>query len=252
MKKHVFLSILLIFFFNEYSRAQTATKVPSTGGQTISQSQAEKYNGPKARLAVGEFKDKTAGGGLDNYLMKNYGILWKAIGEGMRDMLTTALFNTNRYLILEREQLEAVKQEQDLGASGRVKKGTEAPVGEIYGAELLVTASITEFDAGRKAVKGGIEVRGLRLNSGVEKAHLAIDIRGIDTKTSQIVAATSVEGEASGIGAEGAGQVGGLPVSLGTFSKTPLEKAIRSSIRRAVDYIVSQTPKEYFRVDEKK
>ncbi len=42
--------------------APTAT-VMTTGGQSIDQAQAEDYNGPKARMAVGEFTDKTAKGG---------------------------------------------------------------------------------------------------------------------------------------------------------------------------------------------
>ena len=55
----------------------------------------------------------------------------------MATMLTTALVGTNRYIVLERDVLSEVIREQDLGASGRVKAGTEAPIGEIEGADLL-------------------------------------------------------------------------------------------------------------------
>jgi curli biogenesis system outer membrane secretion channel CsgG len=177
-----------------------------------------------------------------------YGLQWREIGEGMRDMLTTALFNSNRYIVLEREQLGEVLAEQDLGASGRVKQGTEAPIGEIYGAELLITASVTEFKGGAKGVGGGTRILGINVGGGVKQGHVAIDIRIIDTKTSQIVAATSVEGKSTSFGAMGSTWVGrSLPISLGGFSNTPIEKAIRVCIQKAVEYVVSQTPAEYYR-----
>jgi curli biogenesis system outer membrane secretion channel CsgG len=230
-----------------HSCAPTA-QVTSTGGPSIGEAQAQRYDGPRARLSVGEFQDKTAKGGWTGGWYGMYGLQWRQIGDGMKDMLTTALFNSNRYIVLEREQLDEVLMEQDLGESGRVKKGTEAPIGEIYGAELLITASVTEFEGSSKGVGGGTRILGVRVGGGVTKGHIAIDIRIIDTKTSQIVAATSVEGDSTSFGAEGSTWIGGsLPVSLGGFSKTPVEKAIRVCIQKAVEYIVSQTPAEYYR-----
>lgn len=177
-----------------------------------------------------------------------WGVEFRDIGEGMRDMLTTALFNTNRFIVLEREQLGEVIKEQDLAKSGRIKKGTEAPTGEIYGAELLITAAVTEFEGSAKGVGGGTKVLGVTVAGGAKKAHLAIDLRIIDMKTSQIVAATTVEGSATNFAAGGAANIGGkLPVALGGFSKTPTEQAIRVCIQKAVEYIVSQTPAQYYR-----
>lgn len=231
------------------SCAPTAA-VTSTGGPSISEAQAERYDGPKARLAVGEFQDKTAKGGWTGGWMGMFGMRFKQIGDGMRDMLTTTLFNSNRYIVLEREQLGAVLKEQDLGATGRIKKGTEAPIGEIYGADLIITASITEFEGGAKGAGGGTRILGVAVGGGVKKAHIAIDIRIIDAKTSQIVAATSVEGKASSFALGGATRIGSLPVALGGFSKTPTEKAIRVCIQKAIEFIVSQTPAQYYRYNK--
>lgn len=229
------------------SCAPTAT-VTSGGGPSIDEAQAERYDGPKARLAVGEFKDKTAKGDGASGWFGLYGFHFKEIGDGMRDMLTTALFNTNRYIVLEREQLDEVLKEQDLAAAGRVKKETAAPTGEIYGADLIITASVTEFEGGAKGVGGETRILGVTVSGGVKKAHVAIDIRIIDAKTSQIVAAASVQGNATSFGAGGATRIGGsLPVALGGFSKTPTEQAIRTSIQKAVEYIVTKTPANYYR-----
>ena len=250
MKKSFVLVALLAVIIWLFSCAPTA-EVTSTGGPSIAEAQAERYDGPKARIAVGEFKDKTAKGGWTGGWMGMFGISFRQIGEGMRDMLTTSLFNSNRYIVLEREQLGAVLKEQDLATSGRIKKGTEAPTGEIYGAELIITAAITEFEGGAKGVGGGTKVLGVTVGGGMKKAHIAMDIRIIDTKTSQIVVATSVEGKATSFAVGGATRIGGsLPVGLGGFSKTPTEKAIRVCIQKAVEYIVSQTPDEYYRYEK--
>lgn len=229
------------------SCAPTAT-VTSTGGPSIAEAQAERYDGPKARLAVADFTDKTATGGGQTGWAAMYGVTFAQIGVGMRDMLTTALFNTNRYIVLEREKLDVVMAEQDLAQAGRIKKGTEAPTGEIYGADLIITGAVTEFAGSAKGAGGGTKVLGVRVGGGVKKAHMAIDIRIIDAKTSQIVAATSVEGDATSFGLSGSTWLGGsLPLSLGGFSNTPTEKAIRACINKAVEYIASKTPTEYYR-----
>ncbi|MBD3414212.1 MAG: hypothetical protein GF421_07275 [Candidatus Aminicenantes bacterium] len=229
---------------------EPTTRVTTTGGPSIAEARAEDYNGPKARLAVGEFQDKTAKGGWSGGWYGMWGVRWAQIGEGMRDMLTTALFNSNRYIVLEREQLDAVLAEQDLGASGRVKKETAAQIGEIYGADLIITASVTEFQGTKSGVGGATRLLGVNLGGGMKKGHVAIDIRIIDANTSQIVAATSVEGSAKSFGLGGATRIGPLPVALGGFSKTPVEKALRACIQAAVDYIITKTPQSYYRYEK--
>ena len=119
--------------------------VTTPGGKSIDEAQQEAYDGPKARIAVSQFKDKTGKGWWTG-----------AIGDGMADMLSTALFHSNRYIVLERQQVGDVLREQDLGAAGRIKKGTEAPIGEIEGAELLITGAVTEFEGAASGGGGGI------------------------------------------------------------------------------------------------
>lgn len=218
----------------------------SPEGKSIEEAQQEAYDGPKARIAVAQFKDKTGKGWWTG-----------AIGDGMADMLATALFHSNRYIVLERQTVSDVLREQDLGASGRIKKGTEAPIGEIEGAELLVTGAVTEFEGAASGVGGGIGGIGGTagrilggIAGGIKKAHMAIDVRVIDTRTSRIVAATSVEGEATdfalGGALAGAGGGGALGGALGGWSKTPTEKALRICIQEAVKFIVAKTPDTYY------
>lgn len=223
-----------------------ATVTSPTDGKSIDEAQREAYDGPKARIAVSQFKDKTGKGWWTG-----------AIGDGMADMLSTALFHSNRYILLERQQVSDVLREQDLGASGRIQKGTEAPIGQIEGAELLITGAVTEFEGAASGGGGGIGGIGGTagrvlggIAGGIKKAHMAIDVRVIDTRTSRVVAATSVEGEATdfalGGALAGAGSGGALGGALGGWSKTPTEKALRLCIQEAVKFIVSKTPQTYY------
>ncbi|HEY6000085.1 MAG TPA: CsgG/HfaB family protein [bacterium] len=212
---------------------QPTAMVTSGPGPGIAEAQAVPYNGPKARITVSKFTDKSA---------KGYG----GIGEGMSEMMTTALFNTNRFIVLERGELGEVLREQDLGASGRIKKGTEAAIGEVEGAELLVVGAITEFEPNAAGAGGGLVLPGFGAGLGVKTAHVAIDIRVIDAKTSRILAAQTVEGRAQDIGGLGAIAPGPLAIGFGAFAKTPMEKAIRVCIQTAVNFIAQQTPAQYY------
>lgn len=224
----------------------TETQVTSgTDGPSMSEAQAVAYDGPKARIAVSQFKDKTGKG------------WWTGrIGDGMADQLVTALFNTNRYIVLERQTLDAVLEEQDLGASGRIKEETAASIGEIEGAELLVVGAVTEFEGAASGGGGGIGGGSLAsgifgaLAGGFQKSHMAIDLRIIDTRTSRILAATSVEGSATDVNMGGLmggfGSGGALAGGLGGWKNTPTEKALRICIQKAVEFVVSKTPERYY------
>ena len=200
--------------------ADTTVRVRDSGGPSIAEAQAADYNGPQARIAVARFENKAADA-------RNW---WNPqIGDGMADMLTTALFNSGRYIVLERESIDDVLYEQDLGASGRIRQDTAAPIGEIEGAEILVVAAVTEFDDNSGGTRGGLGGFGGgvlgAIAGGVKKAHMAIDLRLIDARTSRILAATSVEGEAKDFNVGGAlgGYTGSVALggALQTWKNTP-------------------------------
>jgi Curli production assembly/transport component CsgG len=159
-----------------------------------------------------------------------------------------------------------ILREQDLGGAGRIKKGTEAAIGEIEGAELLIAGTVTEFEGAASGGGGAVGgLGGLRSGSlwgvgsaiigaiagGLKNAHIAIDVRVIDTRTSRIVATTSVEGKATDFNLGGAlvggGAGGALGGALGGWSKTPTEKALRICIQEAVKFISAKTPQSYYR-----
>lgn len=246
--KEMVRGALLIFLIVALAACITpapTAKVRATSGPDIGSARAESYHGPKAAIAVADFEDKTVG--TNQYR--------PAYGRGMADMLVTSLFNTNRFIVLEREKLDAVIREQDMGATGRFRQDTAAPIGELEGAQLLVMAAVTGFEPGTAGTRasgrqrGGIlgDSRIGALAGGFQRSHLAIDLRIVDTATGRVLAATNVEGSARSY--DLGGSVLGTQASgaLSTFARTPMEQAIRRVIDTAVVFIATQTPEDFYR-----
>ena len=238
----VSIFLLALSFYGCDSMMQpTASVDNNAGAQPL-----PPYSGPKARIAVADFDVKAA---------KATG----EIGSGLREMLVTALVNSNRFSVVERQALDAVMQEQELSASGAAEQGKGGPQrGKIKTADLVITAAVTEFEpqasGGAAGIGGGggigSGILGGLLGATMNKAHMALDIRIVDTSTSEVITATRVQGQASDIaGGVMAGFFGGwgLGVGLSAYANTPMEKAIRICIIEAVRYISQAAPPAYYK-----
>jgi curli biogenesis system outer membrane secretion channel CsgG len=241
----IFIAITIFMSCAAIDRAtQPTAKGTPSSGPTVEQAQKEDYMGPKARVAVTKFVDKSAKGKATG-----------EIGDGMAEMLANALFATNRYIVLERQSLDEVIKEQDLGASGRVKRETAPRIGEIEGADLLIEGTITEFEPGSAGAGGGGAGRRSSGIGGIlgeiRVSHVALIVKVIDAKTGRRLASEQIEGKATDIGGLTLGGGGGLAGAFAGYSKTPMEKAIRVAIEESVRLIVAKTPNEYYRYSTK-
>ena len=233
-----------------------SAKVRYAPGPDISAIQNLPPDGPKARIAVTKFINKAAKANAE-------------LGSGMADMLATALFNSQRFIVLDRQDLAAVINEQDFAESGRVSEETAAAIGQLEGADLLVMGSVTEFEPDHIGV-GGIAMGVVSFGASVAVAmanrdapvgavtylesHIAMDIKIVDAATGRVVHANAVEGRYKKWGGGIIGGVGGgasrTGVGLGGFESTGAEEAVRLCIEKAVAEIVNHTPTEYYRVKE--
>jgi len=243
MKKALFLigcSLLAVSLAGCASLMQPTAQVDNTAGAQA----LPPYSGPKARIAVADFDVKAARAGFE-------------IGSGLREMLVTALINSNRFSVLERQALSAVMQEQELSASGAAQAGGPQR-GKIKTADLIITAAVTEFEpqasGGSAGIGGGGGVAsgilGGLLGAALNRSHMALDIRIVDASTSEVLAATRVQGQASDIaggfmtGFMGSWALGG---GLSAYANTPMEKAIRVCIIEAVRYISQAIPANHYK-----
>ena len=271
MKKSITLLVILFFGFVVMLGCEATTSMmekktkPQAKADTTLTDELGPYSGPKARLAVADFQWKVQTTGRKISIKGIPGSQGITISEeeqymtGLEDMLTTALFQSKRYRVVERQALGAVLQEQELGKAGVVSKQTAAKTGAVKGADILVVAAVTGWEPGTSGAaagggggvfgKAGALIAGIR--GGMKKSSMAMDIRLIDSSTSEVLSATRVEGVAKDVnfGALAGGIMGaaGLGGGLSGFSKTPMEKAIRTCIYEAVKFTINETPKEYFK-----
>lgn len=145
----------------------------------------------KKRVAVFTFEDKT-----------DHSWHWwdgRGPGEGMADMLTTSLVKSGKYMVVERQEINSLLQEQQLGQAGVVTEQSAAQAGKMLGVELAVVGSVTEFGHTKKDVGGRLS-SGFGLGVKSQKATVAIDVRLINTTTGEIIAAENIRKEESSSG----------------------------------------------------
>ena len=86
------------------------------------------------------------------------GAYWWRGGMGweLSGMVTSELSSSKTFDVVERNKLESVLSEQNLGASGRIQeKGTAAKIGKITGAQYLVMGTVTAYEESVKGTGGG-------------------------------------------------------------------------------------------------
>lgn len=171
---------------------------------------------------------------------------WQNVGTGIAEMMVTALADTKKYTLIEREKLEKVLDEQKLGASGAVTAQTAAKIGRLLGAQYIITGSVTEFGVkDSKIGVGGLE-KVLPFGGGAKvsknTARVAIDVRAIDTTSAQIVAAAKGEGSKSS--AEFKGDLSIAPSF--DFGKEGFDETIiGKAARKAVDDVAAELSKKF-------
>ncbi len=186
--------------------------------------QAQDFKSLKKRIAVINFEDR-AGYGHN-------------IGQGVADMLVTSLVESDRFLVVERSELEAILNEQGLGQTGLVTAQSAAQVGKLLGIELMVTGSVTEFGTKKDNIGGGLgSLGGLNVGVSTQSARAAVDIRLINVNTGEIVTAKMAEGEDSSTGLDNVGIADIDFHNSSSWDNTQLGKAAREAINQCVEYI---------------
>ena len=185
-------------------------------------------------LAVMKFTT-TAGGGGSYW----YNASWD-LGEGMAEMLATALVETGKFRVLERQQIHDVLGEQDLGASGRVDAATAAKIGKVLGARYLIYGTVNEFEYSKGGEGGAVRIGGIRLGASEARAHIGMDVRIVDAVTSEILFSTRSVANANRSGFRVGYSGADFGADLATFQKTPLGDATRKAIEDTVTKIVNE------------
>jgi curli biogenesis system outer membrane secretion channel CsgG len=182
--------------------------------------------GEKPVVAVTEFENQSGAGWWRG------GVGWELAG-----MLSNELSSSGAFKVLERDQIRAVLDEQNLAASGRVAAGTGARIGQLTGAQFLITGTVTAYEEETSSTGGGISFGGVSVGGKSEKAYLAVDLRVINATTGEVDFSRTIEGTSKGGGMSLGLYKGGFGGNLASENKTPAGKAIRAALVEITDYL---------------
>ncbi len=179
-----------------------------------------KYTGPKRRIGVVEFENKSA-----------YG--QGRLGGAASDILVTELVKSGKFIVVERDRINKIMEEQKLQGQGMTDPQTAAKMGQLLGLEAIVVGSISQF---------GVKKEGsdyLLTQSKRQVADVTVDIRLIDVQDGRIILADSGKGEAKSTKGSflGMGTKGG-------YDETLEGEALRAALVQFVTNISSQLNKK--------
>lgn len=158
--------------------------------------------------------------------------------NGIYEKLTKKLFDTGKFVILERDAMEAMLKEKEIKQdnTGQSQKGKTVP------AQAMVQGKVTDFSLNSSGTGGGVGIPtpfgGIGVSGGTTTGRVGLNVRIFDVDTSEVIATEdsdkSVEAHHFSVGAN----IGGVFASMDHFDSTPLGKATTEAIDEAVDKIV--------------
>ncbi len=168
------------------------------------------------KIAVGKFDNRSS------YMRGIFSDGIDRLGGQAKTILVTALQQSGRFNVLDRDNLDEIRQE-----AGFLKKGQA-----IKGANYVVTGDVTEF--GRKEV-GDHELFGILGRGKNQVAYAKVSLNIVDTATSEVVASSQGAGEYSLSNREIIGFGG-----TASYDSTLNGKVLSLAIEEAVNHLAAQ------------
>lgn len=134
------------------------------------------YSGPKTTLVVGKFNNRSS------YLQGLFSSGVDRLGNQAKTILKTHLQQTNRFNIVDRENMDEIAQEAKLRGQEQILKG----------ARYTVTGGVSEF--GRKNT-GDKQLFGIVGSGKKQTAYAKVSLNVIDVLNSEIIYSTQGAGE---------------------------------------------------------
>jgi curli biogenesis system outer membrane secretion channel CsgG len=182
--------------------------------QTISDT--SNYKGPKLRVGVVNFQNKTPSRVL-------------GIGESAADILGTILQKTGRFIVIPQQDMESILSHQRMGATGAINPATAAKMGEILGLNAIVTGAVTAYSEAEE----GSDYLVYKVKKQI--ARVTVDYRIVDTTTGVQIMADS----GAGIYSKSTGGALGLG-SKSSYDTDLRDGALRDALTKAMVNMMKQ------------
>lgn len=184
--------------------------------------------GPKKLIAVAEFENKSNVQGQI------------ALGTGMTEQLTDSLVQSGHFIVLERQDIKGILEEQNFAVSGRATSVGGAKIGKIQRAQILIKGAITEFSQVTSGGGQDFYYEGISFGIETNRAHVGVIVYLYDTTTGQVIDSQRCEGKADSGGLSFSYDEADFGFGSSGFKATPLGKATQLAIDKAVYFIVKR------------
>jgi curli biogenesis system outer membrane secretion channel CsgG len=158
--------------------------------------------------------------------------------NGIYEKLTKKLFDTGKFIILERDAMDAMLKEKEIKQdnTGQSQKGKTVP------AQAMVQGKVTDFSLQSSGTGGGISVPtpfgGIGGGGSVTTARVGINVRIFNVDTSELIATEDADKSIEQHNWSISANIGGVFADMNHFDASPLGKATTKAIDEAVDKIV--------------
>lgn len=197
--------------------ASCATETSTTVAPKQVTSAGTSYSGPKNPISVGKFDNRST------FLRGLFSDGVDRLGSQAKTILVTHLQQSNRFVVLDRENMTEIQQEAKLRSKDQ----------KLKGAQFVLTGDVTEF--GRKET-GDQQLFGILGRGKTQVAYSKVSINVVNVLTSEVVFSVQGAGEYALSNREIIG-FGGTASYDSTLNGKVLDLAIREAVNRLVEGI---------------
>lgn len=173
------------------------------------------YNGVRHPISIGKFDNRSS------YMRGVFSDGVDRLGSQAKTILITHLQQSNRFNVLDRDNMTEIKQEAGLSNTSQALKG----------ARYVITGDVTEF--GRKEV-GDRQLFGILGRGKTQVAYAKVSLNVVDVRTSEVAFSAQGAGEYALSNREVVGFGG-----TASYDSTLNGKVLDLAIREAVDALVA-------------
>ena len=161
-----------------------------------------------------------------------------SLGDGMQEILVDRLLATGRFHVVERQDLGAVLQELQFQQNGVTRPQGKVATGRIRNCQYLIKGAVTDF--GHISTNtGGVSGLSWDIFGGSNRAVMGIVLYVIDVESGEIIASENIEESVSAKDLSVKAAYTGLSFGGSAFYQTPLGRATRRVVERAVKRITA-------------
>jgi len=175
------------------------------------------YKGARSPISVGKFDNRSS------FMRGIFTDGVDRLGGQAKTILITHLQQTNRFSVLDRDNMAEIKQEAAIKNTAQ----------KLKGADYVITGDVTEF--GRKDV-GDHQLFGILGRGKTQVAYAKVNLNIVDTTTSEVVASSQGAGEFSLSNREVIG-FGGTAGYDSTLNGKVLDLAIQEAVNHLAEQV---------------